>query len=172
MLYVANLSKQQFELHYWVENSKKPVITKIRPFSQENIYPQGSRVDHERIIDQHKPYGMTPVSEIDRKKEFIGQCYQFDNPIPLDRLQLMAERNDDMLYAQSQERRKEAAASTDDLVRKGAQEADMKVANFEVEIQEVEQKGVDQQVHEIITMGDARGESEQQKRRPGRPRRN
>lgn len=168
-LYVANLSKQQFELHYWVENSKKPVITKIRPFSQENIYPQGTRDDHERIIEQHKVYGMTPISEIDRRKEFIGQCFQFDTPIPLDRLQMMAERNDDMLYTQAQERRKEAAAATDDLVRKSAQEADMKVDNFEVEIQEVEQKGVDTQVHEVITIGEG---AQEQKRGRGRPRRN
>lgn len=166
-LFVANLSKQQFELHYWVENSKKPVVTKIKPGGQENIYPQGTRVDHERIVEQHKPYGMVPVSEIDRRKEFVGQCFQFDAPIPHDRLFTTMERNDDMLYAQAQERRKEAAAATDDIVRKAAQEADMKVGNFEVEIQEVEQKGVDTQVHEVITVG----EDDAPKRGRGRPRR-
>jgi len=169
-LYIANCSKQMFEIHYWVDGSpNKPVVTKIKPGAQENIYPQGSSVDHKRIVDQHKPYGLIPVSEIDRHDGFVGQCYQYDKPIPLDRLQSTMQRNDDELYAQSQERRKEAAAATDDTVRRAAQESEMKVDNFEVEITEVEQKGVDQQVHEVISVGE---NSQEEPRRRGRPRRN
>ncbi|KGC13675.1 hypothetical protein DM48_370 [Burkholderia gladioli] len=167
-LFIANCSKQNFEIHYWVEGSpNKPVVTKIRPGAQENIYPQGNRVDHQRIIDQHRPYGLIPVSEIDRHDGFVGQCYQFDTPIPLDRLQSTMKRNDEDLYAEAQERRKEAAAATDDTVRRAAQESEMKVGNFEVEITEVEQKGVDQTVHEVITVT---ADAPQETRRRGRPR--
>lgn len=167
-LFIANCSKQNFEIHYWVEGSpNKPVVTKIRPGAQENIYPQGNRVDHQRIIDQHRPYGLIPVSEIDRHDGFVGQCYQFDTPIPLDRLQSTMKRNDEDLYAEAQERRKEAAAATDDTVRRAAQESEMKVGNFEVEITEVEQKGVDQTVHEVITVT---ADAPQEPRRRGRPR--
>lgn len=169
-LFIANCSKQLFEIHYWVEGSpNKPVVTKIRPGGQENIYPQGSAVDHQRIVDQHKPYGLIPVSEIDRHEGFVGQCYQYDTPIPLDRLQSTMQRNGEELYEQAQERRKEAAAATDDTVRRAAQESEMKVDNFEVEIVEIEQKGVDQQVHEVISVGD---EPKESKRGRGRPRRN
>jgi hypothetical protein len=169
-LFIANCSKQTFEIHYWVEGSpNKPVVTKIRPGAQENIYPQGNRVDHQRIVDQHKPYGMIPVSEVDRHDGFVGQCYQFDTPIPLDRLQSTMKRNEEDLYAEAQERRKEAAAATDDTVRRAAQESEMKVGNFEVEITEVEQKGVDQKVHEVITVS---ADAPQEPRRRGRPRRN
>jgi hypothetical protein len=169
-LFVANTSKQHVELHYWVEGVSKKVVTKIKPGEQVEVYKQGSHVDHQRIVDQHKIYGLIPVSEIDRSQAFVGQCYQFDKPIPHDRLFTTMERNDDVLYEQALERRKEAAASTDDLVQRAAQETDMKVANFEVEIQEIEQKGVDQQIHEVLTM-DKNGSQEPQKRR-GRPRRN
>jgi hypothetical protein len=168
-LYIANCSKQAFELHFWVEGVKAPVKTKIKPGGQENIYSQGNRVDHERIVEQHKKYGLIPVNEIDRTKEFVGQCYQFDSPISHDRLLTTMKRNDAVLYEQSQERRKEAAAATDDLIRTAAQETGMTVDNFEVEIEEVEQPGVDQTVHEIITVG--AGPSEP-KRGRGRPRRN
>jgi hypothetical protein len=169
-LYIANVSKQTWEIHYWVDGSpNKPVVTKIKPGGQENIYPQGSSVDHQRIVDQHKTYGLIPVSEVDRHDGFVGQCYQFGTPIPLDRLQSTMKRNEEDLYAQSQERRKEAAAATDDTVRRAAQESEMKVDNFEVEITEVEQKGVDQQVHEVISVGDG---GQQEPRRRGRPRRN
>lgn len=167
-LFIANCSKQAFEIHYWVEGSpNKPVVTKIKPGGQEKIYPQGTRVDHERIIDQHKPYGLIPVSEVDRHEGFVGQCYQFDTPIPLDRLQSTMKRNEEDLYAQSLERRKEAAAATDDTVRRAAQESEMKVDNFEVEITEMEQKGVDQQVHEVITVG-AEAKEPQRRGRRGR----
>ncbi|WP_175952872.1 hypothetical protein [Burkholderia sp. BCC0405] len=165
-LYIANCSKFNYELHYWVENSKKPVVTKIRPGGQENVYPQGTREDHIRIVEQHKMYGLIPVSEIDRSKEFIGQCYQFDTPITHDRLFTTMERNDDVLYEQALERRKEAMASTDDLVRRAAQETDWNVGNIEVEIKEVEQKGVEPQIHEVIKIG----EDDNQPRRRGRPR--
>jgi hypothetical protein len=155
-LYIANCSKFNYELHYWVENSKKPVVTKIRPGGQESVYPQGNRLDHERIVEQHKIYGLTPVSEIDRSKQFVGQCYQFDTPIPHDRLFTTMERNDDVLYEQALERRKEAAVATDDIVRRAAQDAGMKVDNIETEIQEIEQKGVEPTVHEVITVGEQR----------------
>lgn len=166
-LFIANCSKHSFEIHYWVEASpNKPVVTKIKPGGQESVYPQGTKIDHQRIIDQHKVYGLIPVSEIDRHDGFVGQCYQFDTPIPLDRLQETMSRNEEDLYAQAQERRKEAAAATDETVRRAAQESEMKVGTFEVEITEVEQKGVDQKVHEIIRVE----EGGQTQRRRGRPR--
>jgi hypothetical protein len=167
-LYVVNATKKTFELHYWVENTHKPIVDKIPPGGQKSIYPQGTQTDHQRIVDQHKMYGLVAVSEIDRSKEFIGQCYQFDKPITHDRLFSMFERNDDILYEDALTRRKEAAAATDDLVKRAAQESDNKVKNFEMEIEEVEQKGVDTQVHEVITVGD----DEAPKRGRGRPRRN
>lgn len=171
-LFVANCSKFNYELHYWVENSKKPVVTKIRPGAQESIYPQGTRDDHARIIDQHKVYGLTPVNEIDRSNIFVGQCFQFDTPIPHDRLFTTMERNDDVLYEQALERRKEAAAATSDGIRRDAQDADVKVGNIEIEIKEVEQKGVTQTVHEIMSVGEEGEVAPQEPRRRGRPRRN
>lgn len=170
-LFVANCSKFNYELHYWVENSKKPVVTKIRPGGQESIYPQGTRIDHERIVEQHKIYGLIPVNEIDRTNAFVGQCFQYDNPISHDRLFTTMERNDDVLFEQALERRKEAAAATDDGIRRDAQEADVKVGNIEVEIKEVEQKGVEQTVHEILSMAEVDEPAQQQPRRRGRPRR-
>ncbi|WP_321913575.1 hypothetical protein [Paraburkholderia sp. J11-2] len=165
-LYVANLTKQIWEMHYWVPNSRKPVFTKIQPFSQASIYPQGSRLDHESIVDQHKMYGLIPLAELDRTKGYIRHVYQFDTPVPLDRLHSMDERNEDALVEESLERRKEAAIAMDDTMKRTAQETDTKIGSFEVELEEVEQKGVEPQIHEVITVGD----ENQQPRRRGRPR--
>ena len=165
-LYIANLSKFEFQLHFWTEGVNKPVVEHIGPGKQKSIYPQGNDVDHHRIVDQHKKYGLIPASEIDRHPGFVGQCYQFDTPIPLDRLYTTMIRNEDVLNEQALERRKEMAVASDDLMRKTAQDTDTKLNNFEVEIEEVEQKGVDPQIHEIISVG----EDAQEPRRRGRPR--
>lgn len=167
-LYVANVSKQVFQLHFWVERTSRPIVVEIPPGSQKKIYQEGARSDHENIVGQHKMYGLIPVSEIDRHKGFVGQCYQFDTPISMERLFETMTNNDDTLYEQSAERRKEAAASADDLLKRAAQETDSKVSSFEIEIEEIEQKGVDTQVHEVISMS----EDEQPRRGRGRPRRN
>jgi hypothetical protein len=167
-LFVGNTSKFTFQLHFWVERTSRPIVVEIGPGKQAKIYPEGSRADHESIVNQHKMYGLLPVSEIDRHKGFIGQCYQFDTPIPMERLQETMLNNDDVLDDQAVERRKEAAASADDLLKKAAQETDSKISSFEVELEEVEQKGVEAQIHEVISVG----EDAQEPRRRGRPRRN
>ena len=167
-LFVANLSKQIFQLHFWVERVSRPVVVEIPPGQQKSIYQEGSRADHESIVDQHKMYGLTPVGEIDRTDGFIGQCYQFDTPVPMDRLYNTMVSNEDVLVDKSQRIRKESAAAADDLLRKAAQETDSKIAEFAVEIEEVDQKGVESQINEVITVG----EGEQQHRRRGRQRKN
>lgn len=168
-LFVANLSKHNFQLHFWTERTQRPIVTEIPPGKQVSIYPEGSRADHESIVNQHQIYGLIPASEVDRFDGFVGQCYQFDMPIPLDRLYNTMKDNDDVLYNEAVERRKEAAAASDDLMRKAAQETDSKIASFEVEIEEVEQKGIEPQVHEVITVGEEKPQ-QQERRRGRRPR--
>jgi hypothetical protein len=167
-LYVANLTKFNFQLQFWVEGVNKAVIVNFTPGEQKNVYPEGNAVDHQRIIDQHRVYGMTPWAEVARQRGFIGQCYQFDATMPLNGMIEAMLKNEDVLNDQAHERRKEMAAASDDLMQKTAQETDTKINSFEVEIEEVEQKGVDPQIHEIISVG----EDNPEPRRRGRPRRN
>jgi hypothetical protein len=168
-LYIANLSKFEFQLHFWVEGVNKPVIERIGPGKQKSIYPQGNQVDHHHIVDQHKIYGLIPASEVARHPGFVGQCYQFDTPIAHDLLYTTMLKNEDMLNDQALERRKEMAFASDDLMRRTAQDTDTKLNAFEVEIEEVEQKGVDPQIHERISVGE---DAHEPRRRPGRPRKN
>jgi hypothetical protein len=170
MLFVANLTKHNFQFLFWVERTSRPISVDIPPGKQVNVYPEGSRADHESIVNQHKMYGLISVAEIDSTGGFIGQCYQFDKPVPLDRLVTGMANNEDALVDQAREIRKESAASADDLLRRAAQETDSKIAEFAVEIEEVEQKGVDQTINEVISVGE--DQPQPQERRRGRPRRN
>jgi len=169
-LYVANCTKQTFELHYWVAGNKAPFQVKIRPGGQENVYPQGTRMDHEHIVEQHRMYGLIPVSEIDRTQAFIGQCYQFDKPIPVDRLMSNFERNEDWLNEQALERRKEAAAATSIKMSEIAQESGSEVVSLEMDIVEQKRPGVDVEVAERIEIDNSN--PNQPTRGRGRPRRN
>ena len=165
-LYVANLTKFNFQLQFWVEGVNKAVIVNFNPGEQKSVYPDGNAVDHQRIVDQHRMYGMTPWSEVARQRGFVGHCFQFDSPMPLNGMIEAMLKNEDVLNDQALERRKEMAVASDDLMQRTAQETETKLNNFEVEIEEVEQKGIDPQIHEIISVG----EEAQEPRRRGRPR--
>lgn len=157
-LFIANTTKQVYELHFWIEGSKRPYVTIVRPGTQADIYPQGTRSEHERIIEQHIIYGLKAVNEIDRSKDFIGQCYQFDKPIPYDRLMSTYQRNDTVMNQQAQERRKEAAIAMDHMLGKSAQENNMEMKTFKIEYEETEQRGVEKQIDEtVIVENPARG---------------
>jgi len=167
-LFIANCTKQDFEFHFWVDENTRPITTKIRMGSQMLIYEQGTKSDHEHIIKQHQIYGLKPVNEIDRTKEFVGLCYQFEKPIPLDRLQTTFDHNDDAMAHSAQEHRKLATLSMDDTLKRSAQETDSTLANFEVEVVEQQQKGVDTKIHESIVVENQAAQS----RGRGRPRNN
>lgn len=166
-LFIANTMKQDFEFHFWVGENKRPITTKIRMGSQIMIYEQGTRSDHDHIIEQHQMYGLKPVSEIDRTQEFVGLCYQFDKPIPLDRLQSTFQHNDDAMAHAAQEHRKLATLSMDHSLKQAAQETDSSLQNFEVEVIEQQQKGVDTKINETIVVEHSTAQS----RGRGRPRR-
>lgn len=167
-LYIANTSKQIFEFHFRLPEKRQTVVVKIRPGQQENIYPQGSRDVHEYIVEQHRVYGLLPVNEIDRTKAFVGQCYQFDKPIQVDRLMSNFQRNDEWMNEQALERRKEAAAATSLNMDKLAQESDSEVVALEIDVVEQRRAGSDDGVAERIEIDNGRNT---ESRRRGRPRR-
>jgi uncharacterized protein YtpQ (UPF0354 family) len=166
-LYIGNCSKQTFEFNYWVGENKKYFTTVIRHGGQESVFEKGTRQDHEYIVDQHKIYGLIPVSEIDRSKEFVGLCYQYDKPITLDRLQTTFDHNDEVMAHASQEHRKIATLAMDDILNRSAQNSDATLQNFEVGIVEQAQKGVDTQVNETITVENPASRSRGRPRKEG-----
>ncbi|WP_343743369.1 hypothetical protein [Herbaspirillum huttiense] len=163
-LFIANTTKQNHEFHYWMPEQRKTIVKMIRAGSQEEIHPGAGREAHEYIVAQHVQFGLKPVNEIDRTKEFIGLCYQFDRPISSERMNETFEHNDEVLKQQAQERRKEAAIATESQLEEIASQSHNGLRNFEVEIVEEAQKGVDIQVNETIEVA--------RPGRRGRPRNN
>lgn len=164
-LFISNTSKQVQEVNYWIGGNRKHFTTKIQPGRQESIYPNGTSDDHANIVEQLRPYGLTAVNEIDRSREFIGLCFQFDKPIATDRLVPVFKHNDEVLTDRAHQNRAEAALAMDDGLSRSAQETGAKFQGLEVEVEEQEQKGVDTKVAETLVI-------ENPTRGRGRPRRN
>lgn len=163
-LYVANLSRNTLEFTYRVPGELRYFTTKILPFAQELIYPEGTADEHASIVEQNKPYGLIDVSEIDRTKRFIGMCYQFDKPIQASKMIPVAAHNEDALNREAQESRKIAAVAMNATLAKTAQESGMKYNGVEIDLEQQEKKGADPQVNETIaveTQGRKRGRRQQ-----------
>lgn len=111
-LYVANTSKQHHQFVFrmpevnGVSKADIPIGAQVivgeRNMSLEQI---------NAIVDQHKPYGLTHVSELPRRKKFIGLCYSIDKPVTFDSIAETIERNDGALNERAEERREETVAS-------------------------------------------------------------
>lgn len=137
---------------FWVPEQRRYFTKLIRAGAQEQIYPEGSRDVHEGIIAQHRQYGLKAVSEIDRTKEFIGLCYQFDAPVSAERLTETIERNEVVMVAEAQERRKEATAALDGQLSQIAQDSGTNLSGLDVEVIEDQKKGVDTQLNETLSI--------------------
>lgn len=116
-LYVANTTKQNHEFWYRLPEAQRVTMQKIAAGGQELIYKDASAHDLENIIKDHAAYGLIPVSEIDRTKAFIGLCYQFDNPVEVEKIMVAAAHNDTVLDQVSLESRKAAAAAIETSIR-------------------------------------------------------
>lgn len=149
-LYIANTSKQHQEINFRIPGNQRHFTAKIGPGKQESVYKEGTRDDHVSIVEQLKVYGLRSVEDIDRSKEFVGLCYQFDKAISADKLMPVFSHNDQIITREAQERRQEAAIAMDDALSRTAQETGAKFNGLEVEIEEQEQKGVDTQINEAI----------------------
>ncbi len=149
-LYIANTSKNHQEINFRIPGNNRHFTAKVAPGRQELIYKEGTRDDHQSIVEQLKPYGLKSIDEIDRSKEFAGLCYQFDKPIPAERLLPVFGHNDGVIMREAQERRQEAAIAMDEALSRTAQETGAKFNGLEVEIEEQPQKGVDTKISEAI----------------------
>lgn len=149
-LFIFNTSKHHQEINFRIPGNQRHFTVKIGPGLQESIYKEGSREDHQMIVEQLRTYGLRAVSEIDRSKEYVGLCYQFDKAITADRMVPVFAHNDEVIVHEAQQRRQEAAIAMDESLSRAAQETGVKFNGLDVGIEEQEQKGVDTQVHEIL----------------------
>jgi hypothetical protein len=110
-LYIANTTQQSMDLWYRTLEQRALRMQRIEIGSQIAISGELSTPDIEYIVQQHRPYGLVCVDEIDRTKPFIGMCYSIDAPIQIDKIQRALEHNEKVLVERGRQIRTEAAVS-------------------------------------------------------------
>lgn len=114
-LFIGNATRQNYVFAYRLPERK--VVTQDVPHGgQIQITGDLSTKDIDAILEQHQPYGLVAVSDIDRTKAFAGLCYQFDKPIPITQLMRAMKHNVDALVERGKEIRKEVAISESNLL--------------------------------------------------------
>src|SRR5450830_1072096 len=139
-LYIANCTKQIMSFAYRTADTDKMMQQTIQIGAQIQVYKDADHASLDYIIQQHAPYGLIDVSEIDRSKGFIGACYQFDREIDVSKVIHASEHNDNFLAQMGLEYRKQAAVSLNDQLQT---ESGGKVSSLSVEVHEEAKPGAD-----------------------------
>ena len=164
-MFIANTTQQVQDFQYRLPENPKIVKQTIPIGGQIQIPGDLTVHDIEAIIEQHSPYGMVAVSEIDRTKPFIGVCYSLDKAVTVNKIMSAIEHNGAVLDARGREIRKEAAVSVNNAIEE--QSRDFRA--LDIGITEVRKEGGDVSVNENIRVDRSagpqpRGRSSRQRR--------
>ena len=116
-LYIANLSRQDHDFWYRVPAEegyvKQAQFRKIHKGTQQQIHNEAPLPVLEAIVEQHRQYGLIEASEVVKTKNFIGLCFSFDHPVPIDQMHYGVDHNSGVLYDRGVRNREEAALAAD-----------------------------------------------------------
>lgn len=115
-LYVANCTRQPVDFMYRVPGEdmvllRRVQIQRLEPGTQQRIHNEAPLPVLEAIVDQHRKYGLIPVSEVTSVKDFAGMCFSFNYPVDLDRLAYAIDHNQGVLEERGREQRQAAAVA-------------------------------------------------------------
>lgn len=119
-LYVANCTNQHQDFIYRLPEAPGTRLQRIEIGQQTVLSGDLNQLQIDAIIEQHRPYGLVEVSEIDRTKAFIGLCYSVDRPIKVDKIRTAMEINTGVLNARGEQIRREAAVATSNTLEESA----------------------------------------------------
>lgn len=131
-LYIANLTKQRHDFIYRVPNDPRLHQQDIPLGGQRQIWSEAPVSTLRYIVEQHERYGLIPVTEVTRKRDFAGLCYSFDKPIDVEKMLFALDHNDGFLVQSSMEVRKQAAGAVMNLHAHHDSPAYLRSMSFEV----------------------------------------
>lgn len=149
-MYIANCTLQDHDFIYRLPESRGNRTQRVLAGQQIQISGDNlSQADVDAIVKQHHIYGLTRVSEIDRKKKFVGLAYDIDQKIALNRIRYALDHNQDVLKERGKQQRLEAAVASHDAIQ-GNNPA---LKSLDVSIEEQETKSnPDPTLSETITV--------------------
>lgn len=147
-LYIANAKVQTEEFTYRVpdgpavpgQTRSGPRVQQIPTGKQVEISGDLSTAQVDAIIDQHRPYGLIGVDEVDRTRAYSGLVYSIDKPVSPARIQQLMGNNLDVLEERGRESRELAAVQTSNEIEETMQTERMPGALKNLEMEVVEQR--------------------------------
>lgn len=138
-LYIGNTTKKLQVFLY-----RRPGSSRPNDFMQMEIPPGGqnriplrdlTKEQIDAIVNHHAKYGLRSVEEITRthRGRYIGMCYSIDKPVPLERLQIGIQHNDNLLVQFGEELRQAAAVVTAQAIEENTGHT---LAELEVSVEE------------------------------------
>jgi len=91
--------------------------------AQQQIYGEAPLIVLDRIVEQHRQYGIVEASDLIRFKGFARLVYSFDEPVPLDKLHYGVDHNQGALFDLALQQRQEGAAAFSLAVEQNLMEA-------------------------------------------------
>lgn len=164
-MYIGNCTVQVQDFQYRLYGNNKTYKQMIPIGGQLPLSGDLDLKDIDFIVEQHAPYGLKAVSELDRSKDFTGLCYSIDKPINVDQLKKAIHLNHDVLVEQGKATREEAAVVVNNALEEQTKGMSGLQA-LDLTIQEVERKGEDTQINESIRVDRNAPEARQTGRGP------
>ncbi len=169
-LYVANCSKQHHDFLYRIPETMQVKLQHIRAGEQARIGNREFTIDQiEKVVADHRPYGLIPAQAVKNAKTFIGLCYSIDKPLTLDTILAGFGNNDDVLKDVAERRREDVAEKVVATIASTMRQVGVDVPQAEVSIVEDTQGGKPPSIskgYEAVAPGrTARHDSRPSKRR-------
>lgn len=138
-IYVANCTKQVQDFVYRSIGAATPRMVRIDIGSQQQLPGAWNTEDVQYLEEQHRRYGLIPVAEVNRTRDFIGVCYSIDKPVDIDRIRIALVNNDEVLTERGRVLRQHAAVAAADSIEQGGQPGMLR--SLEMSVQEEPKDG-------------------------------
>lgn len=151
-VYVANLTKQTFHLHYRLTEDASIRNVVIPIGAQTRIPKDLNTPDIDFLRKQWEPYRFLDTTELDRAKTYTGICYSVDKPVPAARMIIGQAHNQEVLTDRGREMRAQVGLATSDAIKQSIKDSgtDATVGKVEATMVEEEPKGGYSPDHEPI----------------------
>lgn len=136
-LFIANCTKQHHDFVYRVPETMQLKSQLIKAGEQAWIAHSEFPSDWiQKIVSDHKRYGLVHASEVKNAKTFIGLCYTVDKPMTLDAILSGFAVNDEVLQDLAEERRERVAGEAVATIQNVMRPLGVNVPQAEVEFVE------------------------------------
>lgn len=147
-VFVANTTRQVQDFVWRSIGGRAPHRMRIDVGQQVQLPGEWNTEDVAYLEDQHRRYGLVPVDEIDRTRDFIGICFSVDKPISVEKIRRALTTNQQVLEERGRTLRQHAAVAVAAQVQ--ADHPDAGLTALEMTIQEERKDGGTPDVNEGI----------------------